>query len=156
MKFLIKNMYSLKESKFALKVNAILVKTFIIFLIVLSGFHMLEAAQVSDNLVIGKMLPMLAGLLGVLAVIFALAFVFRKITSLNMVSKNINVVESQNIGTKEKLVVVEVQGEQYLLGVTSHQINPICELRDPIIKTKSNLSFDKLMEKVKNASDRVK
>ncbi len=155
MKILINNIYSSKASKFGLKVNAILIKSFVVGLILLSGVHFLEAAD-SSEVVADKMLPMLAGLVGVLAVIFLLAFIFKKVTSLNVVSKNISIVESQNIGAKEKLVVVEIQDEQYLLGVTSHQISPICELREPIIKTKPELSFDKLMEKIKNASQRVK
>jgi flagellar protein FliO/FliZ len=150
------NLYNVKKSKLTSKFNSLFIKSFFIGLLILSGMHMLDAAETSRIVASDKILPMLAGLLGVLAVIAVLAFIFRKVSGFNLVSRNISVIESQNIGSKEKLVVVEIQGEQYLLGVTSHQINPICELREPITKTEPNLSFERLMEKIKQTSQQVK
>ena len=48
-----------------------------------------------------SLLPMLMGLVIVLAVIFALAYAFKRFTNFSPVGKSINVVETQIIGSKE-------------------------------------------------------
>ena len=90
-----------------------------------------------------SLMPMLLGLGGTLLLIFLLAILIKKITGLNIVSKNIKVLESQNLGAKEKLVIVEIQNQQYVLGVTPHSINQICQLQDKIEQKQSVMSFDK-------------
>ncbi|WP_168204210.1 flagellar biosynthetic protein FliO [Aliikangiella coralliicola] len=95
-----------------------------------------------------SLLPMLMGLGGILLVIFILAFLLKKFNSFNMVSNHIRVIDSQNLGTKEKLVIVDIQGEQYVLGVTPNNINQICQLEQPIEKKPAKISFDKLMKQL--------
>ncbi|MGK0371504.1 MAG: flagellar protein FliO/FliZ [Glaciecola sp.] len=46
------------------------------------------------------------------------------------------VVASMMAGAKEKVMVIEVGGEQYLLGITAHNINHLATLENPIQKDK--------------------
>lgn len=92
-----------------------------------------------------SLLPMLFGLSGVLLVIVILALLIKKVTGLNIISNNIKVIESQSLGAKEKLVIVEIQQQQYVLGVTAHSINQICRLQKNIEKKPGFMPFDKIM-----------
>ena len=93
-----------------------------------------------------SVLPMLMGLLGILAIIFILAAVLKRFSGFNLVANHIKVIESQNLGAKEKLIIVEVQGKQYLLGVTPHTINRIDSLQEPVQSKKSHPTFESMMK----------
>ncbi|MGX5201414.1 flagellar biosynthetic protein FliO [Aliikangiella sp. IMCC44632] len=97
---------------------------------------------------------MLVGLFLVLVVIFFLAFLLKRFTSLNIVSNNIKVIESQSIGSKEKLVIVEIQDKQLVLGVTAHSINKVCELENKIEKKAVKMPFEKVMQQLMNPQKR--
>lgn len=75
-----------------------------------------------------SLLPMLGGLLAVIFVIFLLAFLFKKLTNFSPNSQNINVLETQVIGHKEKLMIVKVKQQQFLIGVTAHSISQLGEI----------------------------
>jgi len=71
---------------------------------------------------------MIGGLIAVIAVILLLAYIVKR---LNLVSSNgglIKTIAVNSIGQREKVVLVEVNGQQYLLGVTAQQINLIDKL----------------------------
>ena len=67
-------------------------------------------------------------LLVVVGIIFALAYVMRRFNVTHAGSGQMKVVASMVAGTKERLMVVEVGDEQYLLGITSHSINHLATL----------------------------
>ena len=46
-----------------------------------------------------------------------------QVTQMRFSQSDIRIVSSQSLGTKEKIVLVEVEGEKILLGVTSQSIN---------------------------------
>ena len=50
-----------------------------------------------------------------------------------MQSSGMKIISSLPLGTREKLVLVEVGGKQLLLGVTSSQINTIHVFDDPLM-----------------------
>lgn len=95
-----------------------------------------------------SVMPMLLGLAGILALIFFLAFLFKKITGINLSSKNIKLIESQSLGSKEKLMIVEIQKQQFVIGVTPHSISHICQLKDPVKVNTQNLSFENMMKQL--------
>ena len=95
-----------------------------------------------------SLLPMLGGLAGIIVLILLLAAFLKKFSNLNLVASHIKIIDSQNLGAKEKLVIVEIQDKQYVLGVTPHNINRVCELDDPIAKKESSLSFDSMMKQL--------
>lgn len=77
-------------------------------------------------------LRMIMSLLVVLAVIFLLSFVVKKLKITPHSQKHLRTVANLSVGQKERVVVVEVNGEQLLLGVTAHSVNLIHKLDKPI------------------------
>lgn len=75
---------------------------------------------------------MLGGLILVLLLIFVLAYLLRR---LNLVPTHHNALKTlavTSLGQKERLVLVQVGGQQYLLGVSAQQVNLIDKLAEPI------------------------
>ncbi|GGP99811.1 flagellar protein [Shewanella ulleungensis] len=71
---------------------------------------------------------MVGGLIVVLAIIFVLAYIVKR---LNLVPSNGGVIKTlavTPIGQREKVVLIDVNGQQYLLGVTPQSINLIDKL----------------------------
>ncbi len=99
-----------------------------------------------------SIIPMLSGLLVILAVIFILAFIFKRFSHFNSNNNQIKIVETQIIGHKEKLMVVEIQQQQFLIGVTAQSINQLGELKEKIPSPlNSNVNVNKTNDKSPNA-----
>ena len=129
------------------------IKSLISFIIISISFPLFAEEIVTANKIkptqitpIESLLPMLLGLSAILFVIFILALLMKKVTGLNVISNNIKVIESQSLGAKEKLVIVEIQGQQHVLGVTAHSINQICQLQQNIEKKPPMIPFDRMMK----------
>lgn len=81
---------------------------------------------------VATLASMVGGLIVVLLLIFALAYMVKR---LNLVPSSQGVLKTLAVtplGQKEKLVLVEVDGQQYLLGVTPHQVNLVDKLSEPV------------------------
>lgn len=102
----------------------------------LSGFSQLASAQ-SENTITNpaSIASIFLSLLVVVGIIFALAYVMRRLNVTQAGSGQMKIVASMVAGTKERLMVIEVGEEQYLLGVTSHNINHLATLPTPLSKT---------------------
>lgn len=87
-----------------------------------------------------SILSVFLSLLVVIAIIFAFAFVMRRFNVAQSGNGQMRVVASMAAGTKEKVMVIEVGGEQHLLGITAHNINHLAKLENPIHKDKPNAS----------------
>ncbi|RYV02722.1 flagellar biosynthetic protein FliO [Shewanella sp. OPT22] len=75
---------------------------------------------------------MIGGLVVVLALIFVLAYVVRRFNLAPSTNNVLKTVAVAPLGQKEKVVLMEVNGKQYLLGVTPQQVNLIEKIEDPI------------------------
>lgn len=74
----------------------------------------------------GGMLQALAGLLMVVGLIFLLAWAARRIGLQRLTGSGVvKVVSSTAVGTRERVVVVEVAGNWLVLGVTASQVNTL-------------------------------
>ena len=95
---------------------------------------------------------MILSLLLVLVLIVASASVLKKFNVTNTSSTNaLKVITSLHLGSKEKLVVVQIGSKQLLLGVTSQQINVLETLEDPIeVNTPVNQKFAESIQKLLN------
>ncbi len=89
-------------------------------------------------------LRMLMSLIIVLAVIFLLAFIVKKLKITPHSQKHLRTVAQLSVGTKERVVVVEVNGEQFMLGVTSNNVNLLHKLDQPIEKTQLSESTERI------------
>ncbi len=82
---------------------------------------------------ITDMVTVILGLIFVVGLIFAFAWVVRRFnggTAAN--SRLIEVLAVTPLGAKEKLVLARVGEQQVLLGVTPHQITRLAELDEPV------------------------
>lgn len=79
-----------------------------------------------------SILSIFLSLLFVVAIIFALAWLMRRFNVTQAGNGQMRTVASLVAGTKEKVIVIEVGEKQYLLGVTSQQINLIDTLDTPL------------------------
>ncbi|QSX32715.1 flagellar biosynthetic protein FliO [Shewanella avicenniae] len=75
---------------------------------------------------------MFGGLIFVLLLIFLLAYAVKR---LNLVTGNnaaIKVKAQSALGPKERVVLIELDGQQYLLGVTSQQVTLLDKYDSPV------------------------
>jgi flagellar protein FliO/FliZ len=96
------------------------------------------------------MASMLGGLILVLLLIFILAYLVRRF---NLVPSSQGVLKTLAVtplGQREKLVLVEMAGQQYLLGVTSSQVTLIDKLAEPV--TVDTESFASRLRQAKSTS----
>lgn len=74
----------------------------------------------------GELANITLGLMAVLALIFALAWLYRRYGNLPAFNRsNIQLIGGVSLGTREKAVLLEVEGTRVLVGVTSNQITPL-------------------------------
>jgi len=69
----------------------------------------------------------------VLGLLFGLAWLYKKLAIKLPGSSHIKIVSSVMLGPRERILVIEVQGKQRVLGVTSNQINMLFELDQPLV-----------------------
>lgn len=87
---------------------------------------------------------LLLSLLFVVALIPAALFAIKKLQGMQQKygKSPIEIVSAQALGAKEKLVVVEVEQQRLLLGVTSHSISLLKTLSDKDVEFSEYLSSD--------------
>jgi flagellar protein FliO/FliZ len=76
-------------------------------------------------------------LLLVVGVVFMLAFLMRRFNVTQSGSSQLKVVASMMAGTRERVMVIDVGGEQHLIGVTAHNINHLAKLSTPLADHKA-------------------
>ena len=108
--------------------NSRLIKSLVSCFVLIFSFNALSQEKQLKLTPVDSLLPMLGGLLVILLFIFGLAFLFKRFTNFSPSSKNIKILETQMIGTKEKLVIVKVQQQSFLIGVTANTISQLGEL----------------------------
>ena len=87
-------------------------------------------------------------LLLVIGVVFILAFLMRRFNVTQSGTSNLKVVASMMAGAKERVMVIEVAGEQHLLGVTAHNINHLATLSTPIDNSVASPGNEKFKDKL--------
>lgn len=92
----------------------------------------------------------------VIGVIIALAVFYKRMNLGFAGSQSIKVVTALPLGTKERIVVIEVNGQQHLIGVTPQQINHLVTLDEPIERTEPTnlgMSFQKILQGAKKTNE---
>lgn len=81
----------------------------------------------------GQLAQLLLGLLLVVGLIFLLAWLLRRVQQIGPRSGQvIKIVASQALGPRDRLVLVQVGGEQILLGLTPGRIASLHVLAEPV------------------------
>ncbi|WP_158770738.1 flagellar biosynthetic protein FliO [Paraglaciecola sp. L1A13] len=92
-----------------------------------------EAKTLSDPT---SIVSIFLSLLLVIAVVFMLAFIMRRFNVTGGSTGQLKVVASLAAGPKERVLVIDVGGEQHLIGVTAQSINHLAKLDNPIANDK--------------------
>ncbi|VAW93436.1 hypothetical protein MNBD_GAMMA23-2062 [hydrothermal vent metagenome] len=110
-----------------------------------------EALQSNTHIGVSNYLQMILGLFGVVAFIFFIAWLAKRMGALNSShSANLKVVAGLNVGHREKIIVIQVMNKQLLIGVTQTNIQLLSELDEPISEA-SPPSFGSFQEKLQTA-----
>lgn len=81
----------------------------------------------------GQLVQLLFGLLLVVGLIFALAWLLRRVQQIGpRGNQAIRLVASQALGPRDRLLLVQVGGEQILLGISAGRITPLHVLKEPV------------------------
>lgn len=97
---------------------------------------------------------MILSLLLVLLLIVASAWVLKKFNMVTKHSSQMKVVATLPLGTKEKVMVVQVGDEQLLLGVSGQQVNLLKTLNKPLpAGADANLSFQQIFKQKQQKSE---
>jgi flagellar protein FliO/FliZ len=90
----------------------------------------------------------------VLGLLFGLAWLYKKLAIKLPGSNHVKIVSSVMLGPRERILVIEVQGKQRVLGVTAHQINMLFELDQPLVNDTEaqdwRTQFQTLLQKQKS------
>ncbi len=96
------------------------------------------------------------GLVLVLGLIFAIAWVMRRFGQGTLMGgQHMKVVSSLPLGPREKLLLVDVGGEQLLLGVTPGRINCLHNFNAPVVPTDVSSDGSDFSQKLKDILGRA-
>ncbi|AGE26675.1 MULTISPECIES: flagellar biosynthetic protein FliO [Pseudomonas] len=91
------------------------------------------AAPVVGGSVGGQLTQLVLGLLLVVGLIFVLAWVMRRMQRIGPGNGQvIEMIGARALGPRDRLVLVQVGGEQILLGITPGRITPLHVLKNPV------------------------
>ncbi|SHK38660.1 flagellar protein FliO/FliZ [Marinobacter antarcticus] len=83
---------------------------------------------------LGTLLSLGAGLVAVIAVIYGCAWIIRRMNGMTGMNNNaIKVVSVMAIGARERIALIEVGGQQILLGITPSAIRTLQIFEEPIV-----------------------
>lgn len=92
-----------------------------------------SSATVEASSSLGALGASLLALIFVVALILALAWLIRRLPGVQLRGHSqLRVVASLNLGVRERVVVVEIGEQQWVLGVTAEQVTLIDRLNPPL------------------------
>lgn len=91
-----------------------------------------EAASAPDTL--ATMLSLGGGLLAVIAIIYGCAWIIRRMNGMTgMNNQAIKVVSVMALGARERIALIDVGGQQILVGITPSSINTLQVFEQPVV-----------------------
>ena len=92
---------------------------------------------------LGTILSLGLGLVAVIAVIYGCAWIIRRMNGMTGMNNNaIKVVSVMAIGARERIALIEVGGQQILLGITPSAIRTLHVFDEPVVEAGSAGSSD--------------
>ncbi|NNJ92745.1 MAG: flagellar biosynthetic protein FliO [Gammaproteobacteria bacterium] len=102
----------------------------------------------------GQLANITLGLVLVLALIFALAWLFRRYGNVASFNRsNIHVVGGVSLGSRERAVLLDVEGEQILVGVTPNQITRLHVLKSRHVSASDTTDSEDQLIQADNIED---
>ena len=104
---------------------------------------MAQAAPVTPGVSTGGMLKVLLALAAVVGLIYLLAWLLRRSLSRSTGSAQaIKVLASASVGSRERVVLVDVAGRQLLLGVAPGRVNLLSEFEESVVDPEALVGQD--------------
>lgn len=98
-----------------------------------------EVSKASANLPgVGQIVISLALVIGL---VLMLAFAYKKMQLRLPGAKHFRIVSTLSVGTRERILVIEIQGKQRVIGVTPNNVNFLFELENPLPEEKLASDF---------------
>lgn len=94
------------------------------------------------------LMPMLLALLLVVFVIIVIAFVAKKLNLTPNNTGHFKLVSSMSLGGRERIIIIEVQGQQHAIGVTPQNVNHLFSLENPIESKTLPMANSTLVNKI--------
>ena len=92
---------------------------------------------------VGTIVSLVLGLVAVIAVIYGCAWIIRRMNGMTGMNNNaIKVVSVMAIGARERIALIEVGGQQILLGITPSAIRTLHVFDEPVVEAGSAGSSD--------------
>lgn len=91
---------------------------------------------------------MIMALVFVVFVIVAIAWVAKKFNLAPVNNSYFKVVSSMSLGGRERIVIVEIQGEQHAIGVTNQSVNHLFKLDKNLENNKTELTDGAMLNKI--------
>lgn len=95
-----------------------------------------------------NLLSLILALLFVVFVIFAIAWFAKKFNLTPISSNHFKLVSSMSLGGRERIVIIEVQGEQHAIGVTNQSVNHLFKLEQNIQAEKTDFADNQMLQKI--------
>jgi len=96
----------------------------------------------------GALLPMLMALIAIIVVIYVTAWVAKKFNLTPHQSNHMKTITSLSLGGRERIVIIEIQQQQYAIGVTPHSVNTLFKLDENIAPSSFSVPNNKLLNKL--------
>ncbi len=105
----------------------------------------------------GYFLKLIAALAFVLAVFFVLTWLLKRFHRMPAASHGIRVIGGTTIGSKERLMLVQVGEQQLLLGVTPTSVNTLLELDTPLPESENigTGAFESILKNTLNTGEKL-
>ncbi len=111
----------------------------------------LSNAELSNPMSSSYLIQLILGLVIVILCVVALAWVAKKVNKFHSSSDDsIKIISGISVGTREKIVLLQVGEEQLLVGVSPGNINKLHALNTPIINADANPIDKGFANKFKN------
>ena len=113
---------------------------------------------VTEPVSTGQYLQMVLGLLLVLGVIFALAWVIRRMGQFAApANANVRVLGGVNVGQRERVVVIQIAETQLVIGVAPGQVNTLHVFDKPVLVNEGRLASESFAARLQTAlRERIK
>lgn len=121
-----------------------------------SGKVVASASSSAPAVAMGDMVSMLLSLFAVVILIVAMAMLMKRLNPNLGNSENFKVIRSMPLGNRERLLVVEIDNKQHLLGVTANSINYLYQLEQPLPEHAMPplaQNFSKLLQRAHNKNE---
>lgn len=115
-----------------------------------------EAAETTPGISGGQVFTVIAGLVFVLVLVFGCGWLVKRFSGMPSARTGaIKVISVLPVGSRERLALVEVGGQQLLLGVTAQQINTLHTFDEPVVDAadlKNNSEFAQKLHQMMSRS----